>query len=71
MPSGYGKANTLMQDVDMLVALPQWYVNFNLSQLLATGVTEAGKSLKKIELAFTGSNDVWLRGTISALRIVV
>jgi hypothetical protein len=54
-----------MQGVDTIIAIPQWYVNFNLAQILATGKTKGGGSLKDIALNI-GTN-TWIRATIDSL----
>lgn len=61
-----GASGAVMQGVDTIVAVPQWYVNFNLDTLLRNGVTAEGKSLRDVRLA-DSSGTGWLTGRISKL----
>ncbi|SFR93237.1 hypothetical protein [Anaeromicropila populeti] len=58
--------NTIMQGVHLIVAFPQWYLNYNLALLLKNGKTEKGESLKDVKLQFKNSN-CWLSGKISKM----
>ena len=62
----YDKTGTVMQGVDTIVAMPQWYVNYNLGNLLKQGTTADGKSLREVKLTYT-SGVMWLEGTIAKL----
>jgi hypothetical protein len=59
------KLNILMQGVNTIVAMPQWYINYNLNNLLQNGKTTTGGSLKNISL--TIGENTWLNGTISQM----
>ena len=54
-----------MQGVDTIIAMPEWYVNFNLAQLLQNGRTIDGGSLQDVSLAVDGN--LWLKGTVGSL----
>jgi len=55
--------------VDTIVALPQSYINFELQNLLNSGVTTAGRSLRDVEFSIGQSR--WLRGKVSKLSTVL
>ncbi len=62
----YASKNDIsMQGIDTILAMPQWYVNYNLRELLEYGTTIEGKSLKDISLQMQGNN--WLTGRVSSL----
>lgn len=61
-----GKNSITMQGVHTIVAFPQWYINYNLEQLVRTGNTSDGKPLKDVNLTI-GSSNQWLQGTIDKL----
>ncbi|WP_191298826.1 hypothetical protein [Lentzea cavernae] len=69
--SDYDKRATTLQGVSTLLALPQWYLNERLSDLLEGGVTPDGKSLKDVRLPIDDAGDAWLTGTIAELGVVV
>lgn len=58
--------NTIMQGVHMIVAFPQWYINYNLDMLLKNGKTQTGGSLQNVSLQFRNKK-CWLHGTISKI----
>jgi hypothetical protein len=65
------KTATKMQGVHTLVAMPQWYINFNLDDLLQHGRTTGGASLRDVALRMTPESDAWLRGVISKIATTV
>lgn len=64
-PSPFDKTACQMQGVQTLVAMPQWYVNFNLANLLQ-GTTTGGQPLKNVTLS-TGEGTYWLKGVVSKM----
>jgi hypothetical protein len=62
---GYDKLQTQMSGLGTVVAMPQWYINFNLANLLAHGTTIDGKSLRNVELV-TG-HQLFLTGVIARM----
>ena len=69
--SEYDKTSSKMQGVSTVVAMPQWYINSNLADLLKYGTTTDGKSLKDVRLSFQNSGYMWLNGTLSSLKTAV
>ena len=65
------KAATKMQGVHTLVAMPQWYINFNLDDLLQHGRTTGGASLRDVTLCMAPGSNAWLRGAVSKLATTV
>lgn len=65
------KAATKMQGVHTLAAMPQWYINFNLDDLLKYGRTTKGASLRDVVLRMAPDQDAWLRGVISKIATTV
>jgi len=65
MSSPYDKAGTALQGVHTLLAMPQWYINYNLANLLQSGTTTDGGSLKDVRLTLGG--DAWLTGVIERM----
>jgi hypothetical protein len=57
---------TTLCGVDTLVAVPQWYLNFNLANLLKHGKNTDGKPLSGVALSYDGGSR-WLKGTIDKL----
>jgi hypothetical protein len=60
-----------MQGVHTLLAMPQWYINAGLDELLQFGRTTAGGSLKDVALRMTSASDAWLSGTVSEMATAV
>ncbi|MFZ1829470.1 MAG: hypothetical protein WAW42_12020 [Candidatus Competibacteraceae bacterium] len=54
-----------MQGVDMILSMPEYYINYNLQLLLQNGTTTTGGSLSKISLS-VGTN-AWINGTVDSL----
>jgi hypothetical protein len=67
----YGKEATRMQGVHTILALPQSYLAYRLSRLLASGHTTTGASLKDVRLPINDNGQLWLEGTVSELGITV
>jgi hypothetical protein len=65
MSTSCDKLSTIMQGVDTIVAMPQWYINYNLNNLLQNGTTTTGDSLKNVSLTI-GENS-WLNGILSQI----
>ena len=68
--SQYDKQGTVMQGVDNIVAMPQWYINFNLANLVKSGTTVDGAPIKDVALQ-NGNAPMFLKGTLSSLRTEV
>ena len=62
----YDKTAVTMQGVDTIIAMPQWYVNFNLASLLKNGTTTNGQSLREVKLTYANGTS-WLVGVIERL----
>jgi hypothetical protein len=60
-----------MQGVHTLLAMPQWYVNLGLDNLLQYGRTTTGGSLKDVALRMAKGGDPWLSGTVSTIAAAV
>jgi hypothetical protein len=65
------KAATKLQGVHTLAAMPQWYINFNLEDLLKYGRTTTGASLQDVALRMSPGQDAWLRGKVSKIATTV
>ena len=60
-----------MQGVDTIVAVPQWYVNFNLANILQTGKTTTGGSLKDVSIGLKNQQNFYLKAVIGSLSTVL
>ena len=63
--AGYDKLQTQMSGLGTVVAMPQWYINFNLANLLAHGQTTDGKSLQNVQLV--NGQHTFLTGVIARI----
>jgi len=63
---GYEKLQVQMNGLGTIVAMPQWYINFNLAKLLKYGKTTEGKSLQDVQLSI-GKGSMWLSGKIDKM----
>lgn len=56
-----------MQGVSTILAMPQWYVNYNFSQLLRYGKTKEDKSLQDVDLTLEKNKDAYVKGVIAKI----
>jgi hypothetical protein len=70
MLSSFSRNDTKLYGVDTVIAIPQWYINANLNQLLLHGKTTTGGSLKDINISLSEGN-TFLVGTLSSISTIV
>ena len=70
-PSLWSKESTQLQGVDTVLAMPQWYLNARLDDLLQLATTSDGQSLKDVRLCMNSGGSAWLTGKVSELGVRV
>ena len=64
----YDKQAAQTQGVSTIVAMPQWYINNNLANLLRNGTTSDGDLLQNVNLS-DQSHGLWLHGKVSGMTV--